>query len=171
MEGALQDLPSGVWASFGHSHILGLILRILQTMAAALYLDPANKGFFQKNGLFERMAEDLGMLGCFSAQRWGPIPMQINKPRSFVELSNTAVCSTELFPTRLKSCIRIFSFLDSMAKMNPFDLKSCLEETDLPTLGIRDGTENQQEDSPGNLWDHRKSNEIAAVQLPEPQNR
>ncbi|XP_070799266.1 WD repeat- and FYVE domain-containing protein 4 [Pituophis catenifer annectens] len=171
MEGALQDPPSGVWASFGHSHILGLILRILQTMAAALYLDPANKGFFQKNGLFERMAEDLGTLGCFSAQRWGQIPMQINKPRSFVELSNTAVCSPELFPTRLKSCIRIFSFLDSMAKMNPFNLKSCLEETDPPTLGIWDGTENQQEDSPGNLWDHRKSNKVAAVQLPEPQNR
>ncbi|XP_032082434.1 WD repeat- and FYVE domain-containing protein 4 isoform X3 [Thamnophis elegans] len=172
MEGSLQDSPSGAWASFGQSHILGLILRILQTMAAALYLDPANKGFFQENGLFERMAEDLGTLGCFSAQRWGQIPTQINKPRSFVELSNTAACSPELFPTRLKSCIRIFSFLDSMARMNPFGLKSCLEETDPPpTLGVRNGTENQQEDSPGNLWDHRKSNEVAAVQLPEPQNR
>ncbi|KAG8137761.1 hypothetical protein E2320_004976, partial [Naja naja] len=171
MEGALQDPPLGAWASFGHSHTLGLILRILQTMAAALHLDPANQDFFQKNGLFERMAEDLGMLGCFSAQRWGQIPMQINKPRSFVELSDTAVCSPELFPPGLKSCIRIFSFLDSMAKMNPFDLKSCLEETDSPTLDIRDGTEDQQEDSPGNLWDHGKPNKAAAVQLPEPQSR
>ncbi|XP_026576266.1 WD repeat- and FYVE domain-containing protein 4 [Pseudonaja textilis] len=171
MEGALQDPPLGAWASFDHSHILGLILRILQTMAAALHLDPANQDFFQKNGLFERMAEDLGMLGCFSAQRWGQIPRQINKPRSFVELSDTAVCSPELFPPGLRSCTRIFSFLDSMAKMNPFDLQSCLEETDPPILGIWDGTENLQEDSPGNLWDHRKPNKVAAVQQPEPQSR
>uniref|UniRef100_A0A8C5RL42 WDFY family member 4 n=1 Tax=Laticauda laticaudata TaxID=8630 RepID=A0A8C5RL42_LATLA len=162
MEGALQDPPLGAWASFDHSHTLGLILRILQTVAAALHLDPANQNFFQKNGLFERMAEDLGLLGCFSAQRWGQIPWQINKPRSFVELSDTAVCSPELFPPGLKSCIRIFSFLDSMAKMNLFDFKSCLEETDPPILGIWDGTENPQEDSPGNLWDHRKLNKVAA---------
>ncbi|XP_039224532.1 WD repeat- and FYVE domain-containing protein 4-like isoform X2 [Crotalus tigris] len=162
MEGALQDPPSGVWASFAHSHLLELVLRLLQTTAAALYSDPANADFFQKNALFERMAEDLGLLGCFSAQRWGQTPMQINKPRSFVELSNAAVCSPELFPARLKSCIRIFSFLDSMAKRNPFDFKSCLVETDPPTLGIQDGTENQQEGSLGNLW---------AIQPPESQSR
>ncbi|KAM3836501.1 WD repeat- and FYVE domain-containing protein 4 [Vipera latastei] len=171
MEGALQDPPSGVWASFAHRHLLELILRILQTTAAALYSDSANTDFFQKNALFERMAEDLGLLGCFSAQRWGQAPLQIDKPRSFVELSNTAVCSPELFPTRLKSCIRIFSFLDSMAKRNPFDFKSCLVETDPPTLGIQDGTENQQEGSLGNIWDNGKSSEAAAIQPPDSQSR
>ncbi|XP_025028372.1 WD repeat- and FYVE domain-containing protein 4-like, partial [Python bivittatus] len=174
MEGALQDPPLGLWASFCHSHILELILHILQTTAAALYLDPVNSDFFQKNGLFEKMAEELGMLGCFSAQRWGQIPIWINKPRSFVEISNTVICSPELFPTCLKSCIRIFSFLDYMAKMNPFNFKSYLMETkqsaDHHPLRIQDGKENEQENSQVN-FENINSNKIAVSQWPEFQNR
>ncbi|XP_063160442.1 WD repeat- and FYVE domain-containing protein 4 [Candoia aspera] len=175
MEGALQDPPLGLWASFCHNHILELILHILQTIAAALYLDPVNSDFFQKNGLFEKMAEELGMLGCFSTQRWGQVPIWINKPRSFVEISNTVACSSELFPTWLKSCIRIFSFLDYMAKMNPFNFRSYLVEikqsADHCPLCIQDGKENQQEDSQDESNIYIKSNKIASSQWPEFQNR
>ncbi|XP_062983461.1 WD repeat- and FYVE domain-containing protein 4 [Elgaria multicarinata webbii] len=131
MEGALQDLPSGLWASFGQSHIMDLIQHILQAIAVAVNLDPVNRDFFQKNGLFEKMAEDLGLLGCFSAQKWGQTPIRLNKTRSFTEFLNLTFCSPELFPTWLKSCVKIFSFLDSMAKRNLFDLKHCSLEMKL----------------------------------------
>ncbi|XP_053164921.1 WD repeat- and FYVE domain-containing protein 4-like [Hemicordylus capensis] len=87
MEGALQDPPSGLWASFDYCHTMELILCLLQAIAAALYLDPVNSYYFQKNGLFEKMAEDLGLLGCFSAQNGGQTPVRVNKTRSFAEFS------------------------------------------------------------------------------------
>uniref|UniRef100_A0ABM5FZY4 WD repeat- and FYVE domain-containing protein 4 isoform X1 n=1 Tax=Pogona vitticeps TaxID=103695 RepID=A0ABM5FZY4_9SAUR len=149
MEGALQDPPSGLWASCGHSHMMELILHILQVIAAALYMDPINSNFFQKNGLFEKMAEDLGLLGCFSAQKWGLMTTQLSKTRSFAEFSEAAVCSSETFPIQLKSCISIFSFLDYMAKCDPFKFKSCLveikqDEDQLPVY-IQKVKENREE--------------------------
>uniref|UniRef100_A0A670I2V6 WDFY family member 4 n=1 Tax=Podarcis muralis TaxID=64176 RepID=A0A670I2V6_PODMU len=131
MEGALQDPPSSLWAPFGPSHIMELVLHILQAIAAAIYSDAVNRDFFQKNGLFDKMAEDLGLLGCFSGQKWGQIPVQLHATRSFAEFSNAAVSSPESFPTWLKSCIIILSFLDNMAKRNPFELKSYLVDMKL----------------------------------------
>ncbi|XP_061490749.1 WD repeat- and FYVE domain-containing protein 4 isoform X1 [Rhineura floridana] len=148
MEGALQDSPSGLWALFDHSHIMELILHILQVIAIAIYLDPVNSDFFQKNGLFEKMAEDLGLLGCFSAQKWGQTPVQFNMTRSFAEFSHAVVCSSEVFPPCLKNCILIFSFLDNMAKKNPFYIKNCLAEVKLGVEKLtQEAKENQQEES------------------------
>ncbi|XP_055577181.1 WD repeat- and FYVE domain-containing protein 4 isoform X4 [Falco biarmicus] len=116
MEGALQDPPSGLWTAVGQNCILELVFYTLQGIAAALHLDPVNSNFFQRNGLFEKMAEDLGSLGCFWTQGERQIPLSLEKTRTFAEFLDAAFCSSEPFPVWLKNCIWILNFLDHMVK-------------------------------------------------------
>ncbi|NXK94622.1 WDFY4 protein, partial [Formicarius rufipectus] len=116
MEGALQDPPSGLWIAFGQNCILELVFYILQVITAALHLDPVNSNFFQRSGLFEKMAEDLGSLGCFWTQGEWQISLSLEKKRTFAEFLDAAFCSSEPFPMWLKNCIWIQNFLDHMAK-------------------------------------------------------
>ncbi|XP_071420399.1 WD repeat- and FYVE domain-containing protein 4 isoform X5 [Pithys albifrons albifrons] len=116
MEGALQDPPSGLWAAFGQNCILELVFYTLQGITAALHLDPVNSNFFQRSGLFEKMAEDLGSLGCFWTQGERQIPLSLEKKRTFTEFLDAAFSSSEPFPMWLKNCLWILNFLDHMAK-------------------------------------------------------
>ncbi|NWR71124.1 WDFY4 protein, partial [Centropus unirufus] len=128
MEGALQDPPSGLWAAFGQNCILELVFYTLQGITAALHLDPVNSNFFQSNGLFEKMAEDLGSLGCFWTQGEWHIPKNLEKKRTFAEFLDAAFCSSEPFPMWLKNCICILNFLDHMVK-GTLHLESYFKET------------------------------------------
>ncbi|NXF73355.1 WDFY4 protein, partial [Sclerurus mexicanus] len=116
MEGALQDPPSELWTAFGQNCILELVFYTLQGITAALHLDPVNSNFFQRSGLFEKMAEDLGSLGCFWTQEEWQIALSFEKKRTFSEFLDAAFCSSEPFPMWLKNCIWILNFLDHMAK-------------------------------------------------------
>ncbi|XP_026707231.1 WD repeat- and FYVE domain-containing protein 4 [Athene cunicularia] len=116
MEGALQDPPSGLWTVVGQNCILELVFYTLQGITAALHLDPVNSNFFQRNGLFEKMSEDLGSLGCFWAQGEWQIGPSLEKTRTFAEFLDAAFCSSEPFPMWLKNCIWILHFLDHMVK-------------------------------------------------------
>lgn len=116
MEGALRDPPSGLWATVGQNCVLELVFYTLQGITAALHLDPVNSNFFQRNGLFEKMAEDLGSLGCFWTQGEWQIPLSLEKTRTFGEFLDAAFCSSEPFPMWLKNCIWILNFLDHMVK-------------------------------------------------------
>uniref|UniRef100_A0A8C0AQ58 DUF4704 domain-containing protein n=1 Tax=Buteo japonicus TaxID=224669 RepID=A0A8C0AQ58_9AVES len=127
MEGALQDPPSGLWTAIGQNCILELVFYTLQGISAALHLDPVNSYFFQRNGLFEKMAEDLGSLGCFWTQGQWQIPVTLEKTRTFAEFLDAAFCSSEPFPMWLKNCIWILNFLDHMVK-GTLHLKSYFKE-------------------------------------------
>ncbi|KAF2979672.1 hypothetical protein EK904_003027 [Melospiza melodia maxima] len=116
MEGALQDPPSGQWAAVGQNCILELVFHALQGITAALHLDPVNSTFFQRNGLFEKMAEDLASLGCFWTGGKKQIPVSLEKTRTFPEFLDAALCSSQPLPEWLKNCIWILNFLDHMVK-------------------------------------------------------
>ncbi|XP_035394817.1 WD repeat- and FYVE domain-containing protein 4 [Cygnus atratus] len=116
MEGALQDPPSGLWAAVGQNRIMELVFYTLRGITAALHLDPVNSDFFQRNSLFEKMAEDLGSLGCFWTRREWQNPLSLEKKRTFAEFLDAAFCSSEPFPAWLKNCIWILNFLDHMVK-------------------------------------------------------
>jgi len=116
MEGALQDPPRGLWTAVGQNCLLELVFYTLQGITAALHLNPVNNNFFQRNGLFEKMAEDLGSLGCFWTQAEWQSPLNLEKTRTFAEFLDAAFCSSEPFPKWLKNCIWILNFLDHMVK-------------------------------------------------------
>ncbi|KAH0510243.1 WD repeat- and FYVE domain-containing protein 4 [Microtus ochrogaster] len=118
LEGSLQVPVVPTWGSVSLRQTLELVLHTLCVVSAALHLDPVNGHFFRTNGLFEKLAEDLCLLGCFGApeeegaQRLSSSDM---KARPFGDLLSCAFSSSCPFPPRLQSCLQILSFLDSMA--------------------------------------------------------
>lgn len=100
------------------SQTLELVLHTLCAVSAALHLDPVNSDFFRRNGLFEKLAEDLYLLGCFgvpveegpSRHSWSD-----TKARPFADFLSTAFSSHCPLPPRIQRCLQVLSFLDSMA--------------------------------------------------------
>lgn len=118
LEGSLQEPPLQTWGAVSPSQTLDLVLHTLCALSAALHLDPVNCDFFRRNGLFEKLAEDLCLLGCFGAleQEEGPVrPWADTKARPFAELLSAAFSCSSPLPPRIQSCLQILSFLDSMA--------------------------------------------------------
>ncbi|XP_060096943.1 WD repeat- and FYVE domain-containing protein 4 [Heteronotia binoei] len=152
MEGSLSDPPSATWSSVSHSQVMALLSHTLHAMAAALHSDPTNRDFFHKSGLFEKLAEDLALLGCFARQRGRPAVMELHKTRSFAEFVNATVGSAELLPAWLKRCIWIFRFLAQMATGSLSRLRSCSMELEPgaegpPPAGLQEIAKNQQEEN------------------------
>uniref|UniRef100_A0A8C0ERL9 DUF4704 domain-containing protein n=1 Tax=Bubo bubo TaxID=30461 RepID=A0A8C0ERL9_BUBBB len=153
MEGALQDPPSGLWTAVGQNCILELVFYTLQGITAALHLDPVNSNFFQRNGLFEKMSEDLGSLGCFWEQGEWQICPSLEKTRTFAEFLDAAFCSSEPLPMWLKNCIWILHFLDHMVKGTIHMESYCKERK--PEMGeaSRDDQEGFQAQEEGEMGD------------------
>lgn len=118
LEGSLQEPPLQTWGAVSPSQTLDLVLHTLCAMSAALHLDPVNRDFFKRNGLFEKLAEDLCLLGCFGALGEEEAPLQSwedMKARPFADLLSVAFSSASPFPSKIQSCLQILRFLDGMA--------------------------------------------------------
>lgn len=118
LEGSLQVPEVTTCGAVSPSQTLELVLHTLCVVSAALHLDPVNEHFFRSNGLFEKLAEDLCLLGCFGTPeeertRWDSSSDM--KARPFMDLLSCAFSSSCQFPPRLQSCLQILSFLESMA--------------------------------------------------------
>ncbi|KAB0349750.1 hypothetical protein FD754_014607 [Muntiacus muntjak] len=119
LEGSLQEPPLQTWGAVSPSQTLDLVLHTLCALSAALYLDPVNGDFFRRTGLFEKLAEDLCLLGCFGAleEEDAPPPSwEDTKARPFADLLSAAFSSASLLPPKIQSCLQVLSFLDSMAR-------------------------------------------------------
>ncbi|KAM5241310.1 WD repeat- and FYVE domain-containing protein 4 isoform 3-T5 [Hipposideros larvatus] len=118
LEGSLQDPPLQTCGAVSPSQTLDLVLHTLCAVSAALHQDPINGDFFKRNGLFEKLAEDLCLLGCFGALEEEGAPVHSwegTKARSFADLLSAAFSSASPFPPKIQSCLQILSFLDIMA--------------------------------------------------------
>lgn len=117
LEGSLHEPPLQMWGAVTPSQTLELVLHTLCAVSAALHLDPVNGDFFRRNGLFEKLAEDLCLLGCFGAPEEEGAPPRSwsdTKVRPFADLLSSAFSTSCPFPSRIQSSLQILSFLDSM---------------------------------------------------------
>uniref|UniRef100_A0A8D2AKB2 WDFY family member 4 n=1 Tax=Sciurus vulgaris TaxID=55149 RepID=A0A8D2AKB2_SCIVU len=145
LEGSLYDPPLQMSGTVSPSQTLELVLHTLCAMSAALHLDPVNSDFFRRNGLFEKLAEDLCLLGCFgvlveegiSQHSWSD-----TKARPFADFLSAAFSSHCPLPPRIQSCLQILSFLDSMVSGTLHlrrDLKDSLRAGQEPVVDIQKG--------------------------------
>ncbi|XP_058155114.1 WD repeat- and FYVE domain-containing protein 4 isoform X2 [Dasypus novemcinctus] len=145
LEGSLQEPPGQPCGPVSPSQALSLTFHTLCALSAALYQDPVNSAFFRRKGLFEKLAEDICLLGCFGAPEeeaacphsWAPA-----KVRPLADLLRAAFSSTGLFPPPIQSCLQILGFLDSMARGNLHlqrDLEEVLGAGEEPGKGDQEG--------------------------------
>ncbi|XP_048195177.1 WD repeat- and FYVE domain-containing protein 4 [Perognathus longimembris pacificus] len=146
LEGSLHEPPLPMWGAVSPPQALEMVLQTLSVLSAALHLDPINASFFRTNGLFEKLAEDLCLLGCFGAPEKENTPWLFSSdPRiskSFADLLSSAFSSSCPFPPRLKSCLQILTFLDSMASGTLHlraDLKEALRAGQEPVMDAQRG--------------------------------
>uniref|UniRef100_A0A8C9AXW4 Alfy-like armadillo-like repeat domain-containing protein n=1 Tax=Prolemur simus TaxID=1328070 RepID=A0A8C9AXW4_PROSS len=143
LEGSLHEPPLQAWGAVTPGQTLELVLHTLCAMSAALHLDPVNGDFFRRNGLFEKLAEDLCLLGCFGASEEEGAPLHSGadtKARPFADLLSAAFSSSSSFPPRVQSCLQILGFLDSMASGTLHlrrDLKESLRASQEPVVDTR----------------------------------
>ncbi|XP_078055406.1 WD repeat- and FYVE domain-containing protein 4 [Mustelus asterias] len=117
MEGALCDPPSGNWATMDQNDIWDLIQSTLCTLTVAMHSDPVNCHFFRTQGQFGKVTEDLRLFGCFSGEGGRlECSSNIGTSRTFEELLTSAHDSKEDIPPKLRKCVKLFGFLDQMAK-------------------------------------------------------
>ncbi|XP_049646593.1 WD repeat- and FYVE domain-containing protein 4 [Suncus etruscus] len=150
LEGSLME-PS--LQTLSPSQILDLVLHTLCALSAAMHLDPVNSDFFKRNGLHEKLAEDLCLLGCFGSLEEKGTPLQSwadIKARPLTDLLSVAISSTSTFPLKIKSCLRILGFLNSMANGTLHrDLKESLRDEQELTANIQE--EEASSDPQGNI--------------------
>ncbi|XP_069741447.1 WD repeat- and FYVE domain-containing protein 4 isoform X2 [Narcine bancroftii] len=117
MEGALCDPPSTQWSSVDQTDVWELIEMTLCTLVVSLHSDPVNSYFFRKHSHFDKLTDDLRLLGCFNDEGGSLChQLDIRACRTFKEFLDLADSSTADLPPSLKSCVKIFGFLDGMAK-------------------------------------------------------
>ncbi|XP_035387227.1 WD repeat- and FYVE domain-containing protein 4 isoform X2 [Electrophorus electricus] len=112
MEGALLEQPTGVWASISHHALMDLLLLALHTVALAVHLNLINTHFFHATGQYERLAEALLRLGCFSSRPMVEEDVGIGH-RSFLQFVEVAESSA--LPAQLQDCVRLLRFLEQFA--------------------------------------------------------
>ncbi|XP_075866345.1 WD repeat- and FYVE domain-containing protein 4-like isoform X1 [Microcebus murinus] len=145
LEGSLQEPPLQAWGAVTPGQTLELVLHTLCAVSAALHLDPVNGDFFRRNGLFEKLAEDLCLLGCFGASEEEGAALHSGadtKARPFADLLSAAFSCSSSLPPRVQSCLQVLGFLDSMASGTLHlrgDLKESLRAMQEPIVDTRKG--------------------------------
>ncbi|XP_072347828.1 WD repeat- and FYVE domain-containing protein 4 [Scyliorhinus torazame] len=157
MEGALCEPPSGNWDAVDQNDIWDLIQSTLCTLAVAMHSDPVNSHFFRTQGQFHKVAEDLRLFGCFSG-KGGRLKdsLDIGASRTFEEFLTSAHNSKEDVPPPLRKCVKLFDFLDQMAKDTLSSPRSTQHVSDLPPN--RDEACNESEAPEVTATDHDAPN-------------
>ncbi|XP_021572998.1 WD repeat- and FYVE domain-containing protein 4-like [Carlito syrichta] len=145
LEGSLHEPPLQAWGTVSADQTLELVLHTLCAVSAALHQDPVNSDFFRRNRLFEKLTEDLCLLGCFGVPEEEDTPLHSwadTKTRSFADFLSAAFSPSSLLPSQIQSCLQILSFLDGMVSGTLHlrrDLKESLRAGQKPVVEVQKG--------------------------------
>ncbi|KAF7644990.1 hypothetical protein LDENG_00212340 [Lucifuga dentata] len=148
MERSLCQPPRHGWERVNQNQVFELLHTVFCTLTAAMRYEPANSHFFRTEIQYEKLADAVRLLGCFSdTKKLGPTGVFPSNAQPFQRLlEDEAVCGgggggggtgDSVCPT-LKHCSKLFIYLYKMAT-DSFDSRAehvppCLtHETSLPS--------------------------------------
>ncbi|XP_072921340.1 WD repeat and FYVE domain-containing protein 3 isoform X1 [Hemitrygon akajei] len=138
MEQSLSNQPKGVWEKVNSNQVFELVYTVISTLTAAMRYEPANSHFFKTEIQYEKLADAVRLLGCFSNTR--QICATTSYPSNiqpFQKILEDDALLDSAGPT-LKHCSKLFCCLYKMAT-DSFDsfaeqVPPCLtHETSLPS--------------------------------------
>ncbi|XP_039629915.1 WD repeat- and FYVE domain-containing protein 4 isoform X2 [Polypterus senegalus] len=162
MEGALSVHPSGLWATVDPEKTLHLILLTFQTIATAIHLDLANNYYFKVTDQYEKMAEALRLLGCFSQNENWSSNNSLPSGRTFFQFVGIAANrkgSVDQMPLCLQHCVKLLYCLDKISRgiyQNVTEISEISEET-VNGLDVRLDDYDSQHNTKSDLARYRKN--------------
>ncbi|XP_013921886.1 PREDICTED: WD repeat and FYVE domain-containing protein 3 [Thamnophis sirtalis] len=139
MERSLCSPLKNGWEKVNQNQVFELLHTVLCTLTAAMRYEPANSHFFRTEIQYEKLADAVRLLGCFSdSRKLSPVNVFPSNTQPFQKLLEDDLVSMDTVSPTLKHCSKLFIYLykvttdsfDSRAEQIP----PCLtNESSLPS--------------------------------------
>ncbi|XP_011530068.1 WD repeat and FYVE domain-containing protein 3 isoform X12 [Homo sapiens] len=139
MERSLSCPPKNGWEKVNQNQVFELLHTVFCTLTAAMRYEPANSHFFKTEIQYEKLADAVRFLGCFSdLRKISAMNVFPSNTQPFQRLLEEDVISIESVSPTLRHCSKLFIYLYKVAT-DSFDSRAeqippCLtSESSLPS--------------------------------------
>ncbi|XP_047573833.1 WD repeat and FYVE domain-containing protein 3 isoform X8 [Lutra lutra] len=139
MERSLSSPPKNGWEKVNQNQVFELLHTVFCTLTAAMRYEPANSHFFKTEIQYEKLADAVRFLGCFSdLRKISPMNVFPSNTQPFQRLLEEDVISVDTVSPTLQHCSKLFIYLYKVAT-DSFDSRAeqippCLtSESSLPS--------------------------------------
>lgn len=116
MERSLCSPPVSGWEKVNQNKVFELLHTVFSTLTAAMRYEPANSHFFRTEIQYEKLADAVRLLGCFSdLKKVGPATVFPSNAQPFQRLLEDEIIPAENVCPTLKHCSKLFIYLYKMA--------------------------------------------------------
>ncbi|KAI4821287.1 hypothetical protein KUCAC02_029225, partial [Chaenocephalus aceratus] len=120
MERSLCQPPRHGWERVNQNQVFELLHTVVSTLTAAMRYEPANSHFFRTEIQYEKLADAVRLLGCFSdTKKLGPTAVFPSNAQPFQRLLEDEAapggCAGDSVCPTLKHCSKLFIYLYKMA--------------------------------------------------------
>ncbi|XP_076402904.1 WD repeat and FYVE domain-containing protein 3 isoform X6 [Peromyscus maniculatus bairdii] len=139
MERSLSSPPKNGWEKVNQNQVFELLHTVFCTLTAALRYEPANSHFFKTEIQYEKLADAVRFLGCFSdLRKISAMNVFPSNTQPFQRLLEEEAVSVDSVSPTLRHCSKLFIYLYKVAT-DSFDSRTeqippCLtSESSLPS--------------------------------------
>ncbi|TKC48222.1 hypothetical protein EI555_020871 [Monodon monoceros] len=139
MERSLSSPPKNGWEKVNQNQVFELLHTVFCTLTAAMRYEPANSHFFKTEIQYEKLADAVRFLGCFSdLRKISPMNVFPSSTQPFQRLLEEDVILMDSVSPTLRHCSKLFIYLYKVAT-DSFDSRAeqippCLtSESSLPS--------------------------------------
>lgn len=116
MERSLSSPPKNGWEKVNQNQVFELLHTVFCTLTAAMRYEPANSHFFKTEIQYEKLADAVRFLGCFSdLRKISPMNVFPSNTQPFQRLLEEDVISMDLVSPTLRHCSKLFIYLYKVA--------------------------------------------------------
>ncbi|KAJ7327170.1 hypothetical protein JRQ81_016929 [Phrynocephalus forsythii] len=116
MERSLCSPPKNGWEKVNQNQVFELLHTVLCTLTAAMRYEPANSHFFRTEIQYEKLADAVRLLGCFSdTRKLRPLNIFPSNTQPFQRLFEDDLISMDSVSPTLRHCSKLFIYLYKVA--------------------------------------------------------
>lgn len=116
MERSLCSPPRNGWETVNQKQLFELLHTVFCTLTAAMRYEPANSHFFSTEIQYEKLADAVRLLGCFSdSKKISPATVFPSNSQPFQRLLEEELLPGDSVSPTLRHCSKLFIYLYKMA--------------------------------------------------------
>lgn len=116
MERSLSSPPKNGWEKVNQNQVFELLHTVFCTLTAAMRYEPANSHFFKTEIQYEKLADAVRFLGCFSdLRKINPMNVFPSNTQPFQRLLEEDMISIDSVSPTLQHCSKLFIYLYKVA--------------------------------------------------------